>query len=73
VTLAATGNPAGSTVGFSANPVTPPGTSTLTVGTAGVATGSSTITVTGTSSPSSIVHSTDVTLSVFAARRPPPP
>jgi hypothetical protein len=65
VTLSATGNPAGSTVGFSTNPVTPPGASTMTVTTAGVSAGSSTITVTGTSSPSNIVHSSDVTLSVF--------
>ena len=36
VTLAATGNPAGTTTGFSPNPVTtPPGSSTLTVGNTG--------------------------------------
>ncbi|MBP1621971.1 MAG: hypothetical protein H6Q02_2738, partial [Acidobacteria bacterium] len=66
VTLSAAGNPAGSTVGFAPNPVTPPGNSTMTVTTAGVSTGSSTITVTGTSSPSGIVRSDAVTLSVFA-------
>ena len=40
VTLAAAGNPAGSTVDFTPNPVTPPGASTMTVTTAGVAAGS---------------------------------
>ncbi|HSN53296.1 MAG TPA: S8 family serine peptidase, partial [Candidatus Sulfomarinibacteraceae bacterium] len=37
VTLSASGNPAGSTVGFSTNPVTPPGTSTMTIGNTGAA------------------------------------
>ncbi len=67
VTLAATGNPVGSTVGFSTNPVTPPGSSTMTVTTAGVATGSSTVTVTGTASPSGLVRADTATLAVFTA------
>ncbi|KAB2957133.1 MAG: S8 family serine peptidase [Thermoanaerobaculia bacterium] len=67
VTLAATGQPAGSTVSFTVNPVTPPGSSNLSITTAGVATGTSTITVTGTSSPSAIVRDDTATLQVFAA------
>jgi hypothetical protein len=66
VTLSASGNPAGSTVGFSTNPVTPPGTSTMTIGTSGASAGNSTITVTGTSSPSAIVHTVDVDLALFS-------
>jgi hypothetical protein len=51
VTLTATGNPAGSTATFSANPVTPAGTSTLTIGSTGAAApGSYTITIGGTAS-----------------------
>jgi len=65
VTLSATGNPAGSTVTFTPNPVNPtPGTSTMTVTTTGVAAGSYTITVTGTSG--ALVHSQQVTLNVFS-------
>ena len=67
VTLSAAGNPAGSTVGFVPNPVTPPGASTMTVTTAGVATGGSTITVTGTASPSGLVRTDSATLAVFAS------
>ncbi len=49
VTLAASGNPAGTTVSFSPNPVTTlPGTSTLTLSTAGAATGQYTVNVAGT-------------------------
>ena len=66
VTLTASGNPAGTAVGFSSNPVTPPGTSVMTVsGTGGAAAGSSFLTVTGTSSPSGFVHDTQVTLNLF--------
>jgi hypothetical protein len=65
VTLSATGNPSGSTVSFGTNPVTPPGSSTMTIATTGVAAGSSTITITGTSSPSSIVQTSAVTLNLF--------
>ncbi len=67
VTLSATGNPAGSTVGFATNPVTPPGGSTMTVTTVGVAAGPSTITVTGTASPSGTLHTDTVELTVFTA------
>ena len=49
VTLAASGNPAGTTVSFSPNPVaTLPGTSTLTMSTAGAATGQYTVNIAGT-------------------------
>lgn len=49
VILGATGHPAGSTVSFSVNPVTPPGSSTLTIGSTGsAAAGSYDIDVTGT-------------------------
>jgi hypothetical protein len=66
VTLAASGVPSGGTPSFSVNPVTPPGTSELTIsGTGGVAVGSYPITVTGTSSPGSFVHDTAVTLNVY--------
>lgn len=50
VTLSTSGEPAGSTVGFSTNPVTPPGTSTLTIGgTGGVTPGHYDVDVIGTS------------------------
>jgi len=66
VTLSATGVPAGVTTGFSANPVTPPGNSLLTVGVpSDLPFGSYTIGVSGTSSPSSAVHTTEVTVDVF--------
>jgi hypothetical protein len=66
VTLASSGEPAGTTVLFGTNPVTPPGSSTMTVTNTGAATaGSYTITVTGTSAPSAIVHDTDVALNLF--------
>jgi hypothetical protein len=68
VTLASTGEPAGTTVMFGTNPVTPPGSSTMTVTNTGAASpGSYTINVTGTSSPSTIVHDTDVGLNLFGA------
>ena len=41
VTLSASGNPAGTTTNFSTNPVTPPGTSALTIGNTGAATAGS--------------------------------
>ncbi len=48
VSLAATGNPGGTTVNFSVNPVTPPGSSNLTIGNTGSGTpGSYDIAVTG--------------------------
>ncbi len=50
VDLAASGNPAGTTVGFGPTQVTPPGSSTLTVGSTGAAAGGSyPIVVSGTS------------------------
>ena len=67
VTLAATGNPGGSTVNFGTNPVAPGGSSTLSITTAGVAAGSSVISIMGTSSPSNIVQSTALGLSVSTA------
>lgn len=49
VTLSATNNPAGTTTGFSVNPVSLPGNSTLTIGNLGsAAEGSYTVNVTGT-------------------------
>ncbi len=68
VTLGATGNPAGTTVNFSLNPVTPlPGSSTLTIGNTGAAAaGPYTINVTG-SAAGPINQNTNVTLNVFTA------
>ncbi len=66
VTLSATGNPAGTMVGFSPNGQVPPFSSTMTVDVTGAASaGSSTITVTGTSNPTAIVHSTPVELTIY--------
>jgi hypothetical protein len=66
VTLAASGNPGGTTTGFAPNPVTPPGTSAFTVGnTSGAAPGIYSIAINGTASGSS-GHSTPVDLAVFA-------
>ncbi|HRF19774.1 MAG TPA: M36 family metallopeptidase, partial [Chitinophagaceae bacterium] len=49
VTLSATGNPAGTTVSFSPNPVTGPASSTMTIGNTGAAApGTYTVTVSGT-------------------------
>ena len=71
VTLAASGYPAGSTADFSVNPVTPPGSSVLTIGnTGGAAAGSHLITISGTAAGSQ-GHSVDVTLDVLES--PPPP
>ena len=66
-TLSASGLPSGVTAGFNPNPVTPPANgsanSTLTLTASGTATtGTTTITVTGTSG--SLVHSTNITLTV---------
>ena len=66
VTLSASGNPGATTTGFVPNPVTPPGTSTLTVGnTSGVGAGTYSIAVAGSASGSP-GHSTPVDLTVFA-------
>lgn len=66
VTLSASGNPAGTTAGFSTNPVTPPGASTLTIGNTGAAAaGSYNMTVTANSTTG--VKTAGVTLDVFTA------
>ncbi|MEA3335952.1 MAG: proprotein convertase P-domain-containing protein, partial [Chloroflexota bacterium] len=49
VDLGTSGEPAGATINFSVDPVTPPGSSTLTVGTAAIAGGNYSFDVTGTS------------------------
>ncbi|MEO7430445.1 MAG: hypothetical protein ABIR62_00060 [Dokdonella sp.] len=68
VTLAATGNPAPTTTGFSPNPVTPlPGNSTLTVSnTAGVASGTYPVQINGTATGAT-AQSATVNLTVFAS------
>jgi subtilisin-like proprotein convertase family protein len=69
VSLGASGNPAPSTVGFSPTSVsTFPGSSVMSVTTAGVATGSYPITITGTGtgSPAPDPQTTSVTLNVSA-------
>jgi hypothetical protein len=64
VTLSVSGNPAGTTVGFSVNPVTPPGSSTLTIGSTGAASaGSYSLDVTGTASSGTKTDA--VTLDLF--------
>ena len=66
VTLSASGNPAGTTTNFSVNPVTPAGTSTLTIGNTGAAAaGSSNITVSASST--SGPKTGDVTLNLYTA------
>ncbi|HKI04559.1 MAG TPA: S8 family serine peptidase [Thermoanaerobaculia bacterium] len=66
VTLSASGNPAGTTVGFSPNPVTPPGSSTLTVSNTGAAAaGSYTLQIDGTSTTGT--KSRTVGLNLFTA------
>lgn len=66
VTLSTGPLPAGLSAGFGTNPVTPPGTSVLTLsGTGGVAAGSYDVDVAGTSSPSALVQDTTVSLDLF--------
>ncbi|HUF38950.1 MAG TPA: hypothetical protein VMN57_10535 [Anaerolineales bacterium] len=66
VTLTAQGNPAGTTVGFNPNPVTPPGSSTMTIGSTGSASpGTYPIDVIGIAPTST--HTTTVTLNLFTA------
>ncbi|HSF80859.1 MAG TPA: S8 family serine peptidase, partial [Anaerolineales bacterium] len=66
VSLSASGEPAGTTVGFSVNPVIPPGNSTMSIGNTGsAAAGSYTIAVSGTSTIGT--KSQNVTLNLFTA------
>ncbi len=66
VTLSSSGEPAGTTTSFSVNPVTPPGSSTFTIGNTGAAApGSYTVDVTGVAPTST--HSITVTLDLFDA------
>jgi len=66
VTLSTTGLPAGATESFAVNPVTPQGTSQLTIsGTAAVTPGVYPFDIMGTSSPSAIVQQTPATVQVF--------
>ncbi len=65
VTLSALGNPAGTTTNFSTNPVTPPGTSALTIGNTGsAAPGNYSIEVMGVAATST--HTATVTLDIFS-------
>jgi len=71
VSLAATGNPPGSTTAFVPNPVTPPGSSLLTIAsTGGSAAGSYDITISG-SAAGSPGHTVDVALDVLVTAAPP--
>jgi subtilisin family serine protease len=66
VTLAVSGNPAGTTAGFDTNPVTPPGSSTLTISNTGAATaGSYTLQIDATSTTGT--KSRTVGLDLFTA------
>jgi subtilisin family serine protease/subtilisin-like proprotein convertase family protein len=71
VTLNASGEPAGTTVNFSVNPVTPPGSSVLTIGNTGAASpGTSTVVVGATSTSGSKSASVQLTI---ASSAPPAP
>ncbi|MDA8020953.1 MAG: choice-of-anchor J domain-containing protein [Thermoanaerobaculia bacterium] len=66
VTLSASGEPAGSTVGFAANPIVPPGSTSMTIGnTGGVSAGTYDLTVTGTAL--SATHDAEAELFVSTA------
>ena len=66
-TLSVSGTPAGTSAGFAPNPVTPPGTSTLTVGNTGAAApGNYTLTLTGTATGGA-PQSADIGLHLFAS------
>ena len=66
VTLSASGQPAGTTVSFSVNPVTPPGSSTLTIANTGAATaGSYSIDIVGVAPTST--HTTTVGLNLYSS------
>ena len=65
VTLSAVGNPAGTTASFSTNPVTPPGTSVLTIGnTAAASAGTYSIDIVGVAAAST--HTTTVALDLYS-------
>jgi hypothetical protein len=65
VTLSASGQPAGTTASFSANPVTPPATSTLTIANTGAAAaGSYSISIVGVAPTST--HTTTVGLNLYS-------
>ncbi len=67
VTLSASGVPAGATTSFSVNPVTPGGTSVLTLGNTGAAAaGTSTVTITGTAA-GPITHTGDAVVTIATA------
>ena len=66
VTLGVSGNPAGTTTNFSANPVTPAGSSTLTVGNTGAASAGSS-TLTGSATSTSGPKTANATLNLFTA------
>ncbi len=64
INLSASGHPAGATATFNPNPVTPPGSSALTIDhTAAVTAGDYTITIQGNAS--TITHTTEVALTIF--------
>ena len=66
VTLSTSGVPAGATVNFSVNPVTPGGSSVLTLGNTGaVVPGTSTVTITGTAA-GPITHTGDAVVTIAA-------
>ncbi len=71
VTLAASGNPAGTTTGFSVNPVTPVGSSVLTIGNTGAGTpGPATITVSATSTTGPKAVQLTLNLATIPAAQP---
>lgn len=71
VSLSVTGLPGGATSAFSPNPVTPAGTSTLTIGTAGVATpGTSSLTITGSNVDRSVSLTRELAIATTAPAAP---
>ena len=66
VTMSASGNPTGTTTAFDPNPVTPPGTTTLTVGSdPSVVAGDYPMTISGNAD--SITKTLDIDLNMFDA------
>ncbi|MEO8198447.1 MAG: hypothetical protein ABI689_17175, partial [Thermoanaerobaculia bacterium] len=71
VTLSASGHPAGTTTGFSVNPVTPAGTSVLTIGNTGAGTpGAATISVSASSTTGPKAVLVTLNLATVAAAQP---